>query len=281
MYLDVLQKGLKMDGQVVKLPVPRLRDDEEPDARRAELREVAGSDRALEDLLRDSVTAPYIIKVRDVKAEAATIRVADVWFVVHADIAQVNPEKEAARSDGKAVEAGNMAVQTRLLKGDTLRAAGITPPAKASGLSTWYTHLHGRLLGRIEIEVTNQVVASRTDDSIVIASRTDPAFDKPGPDANGWRTIGTSGNDKAEGTLKPYAGGISYSKISRLGFKPGGTPGRDPLRLHRAQRVVPGRRRSSARSSASSPRTRSAPCAASCHDVANLTDPFPVRPNPC
>jgi hypothetical protein len=220
-YVGGLEQGLKAEGQVVRLPAPRLRDGEAADAQRAGLREVAGSDRALEELLRNSVTAPYIIKVRDVKAEAATIRVADIWFVVHADIAQVDPEKEAARSDGKAVEAGNMAVQTRLLKADELRDAGITPAPEASDLSTWYAHIHGRLLGRIEIEVTNRVAASRTGESIVIASRTDPAFDKTGQDANGWRPIGPTGGEKSEGALKPYQGGISYTKISRLAFQPG------------------------------------------------------------
>src|SRR5580658_6528913 len=88
-YLAVLQQGLKIAGQAVELPNPRLHDGEEADAQRAALREVAGTDRNLEELLRDSVTAPYIIKVRDVKAEDATIRLVDIWFVVHADIARL------------------------------------------------------------------------------------------------------------------------------------------------------------------------------------------------
>jgi hypothetical protein len=217
-YVGVLDQGLKLDGQVVKLPEPRVHDGQEAEAQRTALRDVAGSDQALEELLRNSVTAPYIIKVRDIKDEAATIRVADIWFVVHADLAELDPAKEAARTDGKSVEAGNMAVQTRLLKADELRAAGITPASDSPDKKMWHAHIHGRLLGRIEIAVTNQVVASRTGESIVIASRTDPAFDKPGPDANGWRPIGS---EKGDGALKPYPGGISYTKISRLALKPG------------------------------------------------------------
>ena len=183
---------------------------------------MAGPGRAPDELIRNSVTAPYIIKVRDVKAgDTATIRVVDLWFVVHADLGQVDPAKEAARSDGKEVEAGNMAVQTRLLKDDELRAAGIAPARETSGQSTWYAHLHGRLLDRIELDVTNQVMASQSDESIVIAARTGPAFDKGGPNANGWRSIATHGGAKAKATLEPYAGGISYTKISRLTFKPG------------------------------------------------------------
>ncbi len=220
-YREVLEQGLKAEGQEVKLPEPRLHDGEQADAQRDALREVAGSDRALDELLRNSVTAPYIIKVRDIKADSSTIRLADVWFVVHADLKDVNPAKEAARSDGKEVEAGNMAVQTRLLKSDDLRSAGITPVPDSPDRTTWYAHVHGRLLGRIELDVTNQVVASQTVDSIVLASRTDPAFDKAGPNGNGWRPIGSNGAEKTGGALKTYPGGISYTKISRLALKPG------------------------------------------------------------
>ncbi len=163
-----------------------------------------------------------MIKVRDVKAgDAATIRIVDLWFVVHADLGQVDPAKEAARSDGKEVEAGNMAVQTRLLKDDELRAAGIKPAPETPGQSTWYAHIHGRLLDRIELDVTNQVMASQTDESIVIAARTDPAFDKTGPNGNGWRSVRANGSAPSEGALKPYVGGISYTKISRLAIQPG------------------------------------------------------------
>jgi hypothetical protein len=208
----------------VKLPEPRLRDGQAAEAQRAAMRELAGSDPRLDELLRDSVTAPYLIKVRDVKSGDATVRVVDVWFVVYADIAEVNPAREAAKADEKEVEAGNMVMRTRLLKPEELRPAGITPPSRPEGPgpSTWYAHLHGRLLDRIEIDVTNRVVATRTGDSIVVAARTDPAFNKPGPFANGWRPV-TAGKpaDAALDALKPYPGGISYTKISRLALRPG------------------------------------------------------------
>ncbi len=156
-YVGVLEQGLEANGATVKLPEPRLRDGQAADVQRAALREVAGSDQKLDELVRNSVTAPYIIKVHDVKAEDATIRVIDLWFVVYADIAQIDPARQAEQADNKDVEAGNMAIRTRLLKPEDIRAAGIEPPKgpAGSGPPTWYAHIHGRLLDRIEFDATN------------------------------------------------------------------------------------------------------------------------------
>ena len=182
-YVGVLEQGLTANGATVKLPEPRLSDGQAGDVQRTAMREVAGTDQKLDELIRNSVTAPYIIRVHDVKAQDATIRVIDLWFVVYADIADIDPAKQAAQADDKEVEAGNMAIRTRLLKPEDVRAAGIEMPKGTEGSDpgTWCAHIRGRLLDRIEFHATNRVMASRTGDSIVVAARTDPAFDKPGP----------------------------------------------------------------------------------------------------
>jgi hypothetical protein len=223
-YVGILRDGLTANGATVKLPEPRLRDGQAADAQRTALREVAGSDQRLDELLHNSVTAPYLIKVHDVKAGDDTVRVVDVWFVVYADIAGVDPAAEAAKADQKEFEAGNMVIRTRVLKPEELRTTGGSapaPPPGGPGPSTWYAHIHGRLLDRIEFDVTNEVVATRTEDSIVVAARTQVPH-RPGPFVNGWRPVG-AGREAggAAGALKPYAGGISHTKISRLAFQPG------------------------------------------------------------
>jgi len=222
-YNQVLNQGLEAGGQTIHLPGARVLDGEDAGAQTAALREVAGSDRALDDMLRNSITAPYIIKVHDSKAPGATIRAADIWFVVYAELKQIDLAREVARADQKEVEVANMWFQTRLLKAGDFRPAGLEPPTPVSGQSTWYSHVHARLLDRIDFEVTNQVVASQSAESIVIASRTDPSFAKAGPIANGWKSLAPAGGGapKAAGAAQPYAGGISYAKISRLAVKPG------------------------------------------------------------
>ena len=155
------------------------------------------------------------------KSSDATIRQADIWFVVYSELKQVDFGQEASRTDQKEVEVANMWFQTRLLKENEIHDAGIKAAPPASGQNQWYSHVHSKLLDRIDFEVTNLIVASQTPDSIIVASRTDPAFAKAGSLANAWKPIPRDGGSKTETTPKPYEGGMSYAKISRLAIKPG------------------------------------------------------------
>ncbi len=217
-FAQVLTKGVEAGGQTVKLPPPRFVDGLTAGEERAALRDVAESDRAVDEMLRDSVTAPYIIKVRDQKAPGATIRMADLWFVVYAPLEQVDPIRELARADQKKVDVANTSFETRMLKNDEIQSAGIKPADYAASKPEWLAYVHARLLDRIEFDVTNHGAVSQSPSSIVVASLTDPAFDKAESKANCWRSVTatTTGAQK-----QPYSGGISYAKISRCALKPG------------------------------------------------------------
>jgi hypothetical protein len=221
-FTQVLTKGVEAGGQTVTLPPPRFVDGLTAEDERAALRDVAESDRAVNEMLRDSVTAPYIIKVRDQKASGATIRMADLWFVAFAPLEQIDPVREVARADQRKGEVANMSFETRLLKADEIQAAGIKPAVTGFGKTDWYAHVHARLLDRIEFDVTNHAAVSQSPDSIVVASRSDPSFDKAESNANHWRSVTATAGANALGPDKqPYSGGISYAKISRCALKPG------------------------------------------------------------
>ena len=222
-FKQVLERGLDAGGKTITLPAPRLVDGQTADAQREVLREIAGSERGADDLLRDSVTAPFIIRVQDEKVTGATVREANVWFVVYGELDKIDPLREAIRADQKEVEVANMWFQNRSLKADEIAAAGLKPANLGAGQSEWYVHVHARLLDRIDFEVTNRVTSSRSADSIVIASRTDPSFDKVEAFANGWKVVPGNRNSSAQADSpgkQPYAGGMSYAKISRLALKP-------------------------------------------------------------
>ncbi len=218
-YTKVLNEGLKATGQMIRLAPPKLVDGQTADVQRSALNELAGSDRALDELLRDSVTAPFIIKVHDVKTTGATVRQADIWFAVHGELKKVDPAQEAARTDQKEVEVANMWFQTRLLKTGEVRAAGVKVADAGSDRNTWFAHIHAKLLDRIDFEVTNHVVASESSESVVVASATDPNFANAGPLSNGWKSLTAPGGLQTD-VREPYSGGISYAKISRIAFRP-------------------------------------------------------------
>ena len=211
-YAEALCDGVKLAGKTVRLPAPRLKDGMDANQQRAAMLGVSGSERALDDLLRDSVTAPSVMQVHDLKTDEATVRLVDLWFVVRGDLAGLDPIKVAARTSGKAVEVGNMRFEDRLLTSEELAPRGRST-LNGKDRSRWYSHLKARLLDRIELEGTEEVEASRSGESLVIATRTDPAFDAPGPFANLWRSLDSEGRP---GPDQPIGGGISYARISRL-----------------------------------------------------------------
>ena len=211
-FAEALRSGFHADGATVTLPAPILKDGLDAGQQRAALLKLSGSEAALADLLRDSVTAPFILKLRDQKTTAATVRMIDLWFVVRGDLNGLDPVEMAQKSSGKAVEAGNMRFEDQVLTEDELKARGKSS-RRSRDFSHWFVHLKGRLLDRIAVKVTDEAVATRTHESMVIAGRTDPAFDSDKALANRWWTLDQNGQ---KGAGQPFRGGMSYAKISRL-----------------------------------------------------------------
>jgi hypothetical protein len=208
-------EGIPIAGTKVTFPPPILTDGLPAEAERAALKGVAGSEGKLNDLLSDSISAPFVLKVHDDDGgDGMIIRRSDLWFVVRADLAALDPAEIARRaSDARPVEAGNMRFESQRLGDGDLRARGIEPVDRE-----WFVHVTGRLLDRIHVEATDQTIASRTDQSWVIAARTDPRFDRDAKAPNRWWPIEPGEKPGAE---HPYPGGASYAKVSRLRCAPG------------------------------------------------------------
>jgi hypothetical protein len=207
--------GFTIEGARVAFPKPVLTDGMSAGAQRSALKGVAGSEGKLEDLLRDSVTAPFVMKVADEKGSGGTIlRRADLWFVVRAELDALDPAGIARRaSESKPVEAGNMRFTSHWLDSDKSKSGGKEP-----GKQEWLVHLTGRLLDRIHVEATDRAMATRGEESWVIASRTDPGFDKDDKAPNLWHAIERG---ETPGPVHPYSGGASYAKVSKLRNAPG------------------------------------------------------------
>ena len=221
-YRELQAHGLSLGGSLYEFPAPAIQDGMTAEAHREAFEGVAGSKRRADDLLRNSVTAPFLLKLRDLPAEGgATLRAIDLWFVVHADLDAIDPGAVGPGVQGsKPVSAGNMTFTGGEVAPDDLKARGIEPPVESEPGRAFpaegYAHATADLLGRIEVEATSHVFATATAESIVIASRTDPAFDGPGPAPNFWRAL-----KGADETAHPYEGGGGYARIGRYEPVPG------------------------------------------------------------
>lgn len=217
-FQTLLDQGQSLEGTRVEFPAPILHDGQAPDAQRESFEGVAGSKGRAAELARDSVSAPFVLKVRDIPTRGGSVvRAGDLWFLVHADLDAIDPDA-VTPGEGKPVEAGNMRFEGREVTSDELKTRGIAATEPPSGRfpREGYAHTVGMLLDRLHVEATSRVTATRSADSIVVAWRTDPAFRGEGPARNLWRPL----KGDAAGT-RDYEGGGGYVKVSRYAPIPG------------------------------------------------------------
>jgi hypothetical protein len=216
-YKAIVQDGVSIDGTTVQWPAPLLRDGQSAEEQRAALKKLLGSDQEVNDLLRNSVTAPQVVKVHDEPSGGkggTIVRSADVWFVVYADLGSLDPEKAAERAGkNEPVEAANMRFKSELLKPAQVKESGLSEPDPHK---EWYAHVTGDLLYRIHVEATDQTFATQSTESVVVASRTVREFDKNEHWPNRWWPVTSKDGRDEKGPVHVYAGGASTVKISRL-----------------------------------------------------------------
>ena len=213
-FQAVTSEGLAVGEVRVKLSEPTFRDDQTAEQQRAALVEVAGSSRGAEEMLQPSISAPHKLRTQDEKAEGAIIRRVDLTFVVRGvDLDEVKPREAFDQFGGKSTEAGNLRFEFRVLKASDFKdSSGAVPSSE----NEWLIHSHGRILDRIAVESTERVVASRSEDSLVFASRTDPSFGPETAFPNRWSTITLKSTGEVLGPPHFYVGSVGYVKMTRL-----------------------------------------------------------------
>ena len=220
-YRALVTEGLEIEGKKFTFPLPLLRDGQTAEAQREILRGLLESERKVAEFLRDSVSAPFILKLKDETTTDSLVRRADLWFAVHASLDDIDLDALSRNSaEAKPIEVGNMRFESRLLKPGELEARGIAVPKSDDSSKTLLIHQTGRLLDRIHVEGTDMMVASRSPNSWVIAARTDRRFDDDPKAGNRWWPIVRRGGQEQAGPAHPFPGGASYVKITRLASDP-------------------------------------------------------------
>jgi hypothetical protein len=215
LFQQLREQGVAVGAGIkVPLPAPTMADGLDAKAQQAVLKAVAGEDYSLDELLRNSVVAPHILKLRDINPSdpAAPARGVDVWFIAYADLKTVTDKDFLERLRNTNEKEG---------KSHTLSAAELEKRHLAVKAADEKHESYGNVvftfLDRVEISATGHSYWSQTPDSVVYASLLDSHFVHDADFPNQWRAVTRNPDGKTQlGPAHPYDGAGYYVKFTRL-----------------------------------------------------------------
>jgi hypothetical protein len=146
---------------------------------------IAGRDYQVEELLRPSVVAPFVLKWRDVRSAdpAAPAYGIDVYFVANGDLNTLAGKDfldrwQSRRDDRKA----------HVLTADELAARKLVERSERDRQER-YGHVVLTVLDRVQVSATLHAVTTRRPGSVLVASRVDPRFADDAAFPNRWRSV--------------------------------------------------------------------------------------------
>lgn len=222
-YSQLIEQGVPADlaGKTrVKLPPPSMADGLDAAAQRRMIEEVAGPNRRLDLLLRNTVVAPLILKIDDLPAVEGSdpLRRVDVWYVAYGKLEQFFEEElfaglvELASGEKKS----RLPVTRGVLKEEQLRQRSIQI-ADAPDRKERYCYGTFDLFDRVLLSTTRRVVATRQAESVLVAAVIDPRFTDDAKYPNAWRAVEMDQQRNFKlGKPQPYVASGSYTKVTRL-----------------------------------------------------------------
>jgi hypothetical protein len=195
------------------LPAPSMADGLDAKQQQEVLAAVAGTDYSLDELVRPSVVAPFILKYRDVRPSdpEAPAHGIDLWFVAHGDL-----DTLAGKDFLEKWQAGRKDQQVHVLTAAELSRRKLEDHS-GEGRQERYGHAVFPVLDRVQVSATLHSVLTRQADSILAAGKVDPRFQGDAEFPNRWRPIGRDDEGRPKlGEPHPYGGAGAYFKITRL-----------------------------------------------------------------
>jgi hypothetical protein len=221
LYRELRTKGATLGGQGVVLPAPTLRARADAAEEHKVLETVSGGPREIDAFMTDDKTATVVMKSHDLVSDKGVVCVRDVWFVIRSKLEKIDPERGMSGNTGTHPSTeGDMKITSEPIPVKVLALRGITPQ-KSDTVQELYVSEVGELFKEVFVEATNHVLATRDDDSWVIAFRTDPTFNDDPKLGNRWRPMNDRGKIRVLGKEAPYEGGCGYTKLTKLNSYPG------------------------------------------------------------
>ncbi len=213
LFHELTHKGLPLGTpEPWKFPAPFMPDGLTPEQQQKRLEELADRNFPLKKALDKDLQAPFYftpnkqLLVPDSNPDAPAYRI-DVWFIAYGDLqklAQKDPSELFASSPGDA--------KVRPLTDDEMKDRNITLKYSEMPLRERYAHTKAKLEEEIEVHMTSHSFGSLTPESLVVASRVDPAFANDEKLGNTWQRL-----KPKPGDVQPLGvGGGFYLKITKL-----------------------------------------------------------------
>lgn len=221
-FRELTARGLPAGEQRFKLPPPGMADGLTSQGQRRVIEAVGGPRRRVEYLLRDSIVAPLVLKIGEVRRGAdgaAPLRRVDVSFVAY------GPLESFARADfiNSLIEvaADKSGSRTTVLEGSELATRGLKA-VSSKQRKEFFIHSRIELLDRVALRTTRRVEVTVGQESVFIAAILDHRFHNDARYPNQWRSIKNKTGNQAElGSPRTYETSGSYIKITRLKEPPG------------------------------------------------------------
>jgi hypothetical protein len=213
-------EGVPMpSGAALRLPAPTMADGLTAEQQRAAVATVADANRPLDELLRRSVVAPFVLKT-GVAESGGTRRRVDLWFVAYGDFAKITDE-DFLKDRAKVLQPpkrqdGDLPSTSKLIDADELRTRGIKPsddPDSGEG----YAYTSFPLFDRVLLSMTTQVMRTTTEESVTLASLLDPRFNDDATYPVFWQSLARDEAGRMTlGEKRPFVGWGSYLKITKM-----------------------------------------------------------------
>lgn len=212
LYRELTDGSLVVGDTRVVLPPPVMADGLDAAAQQEVIERLPGRRVPVSELVRDSISAPFVLAIGEVRAEEGglPVRTLDVFFVVYGD-----PERLREREWSNLL--GPEAKAAHRLTPEELAQRGIELQ-DAKGEEAGYLHGTSTVIDRVELATTSVYRSSSVrGESAVVATLVDARFADDPQYPNRWRDMDRAPDGSFKlGPPQPYTLSASYLKATRL-----------------------------------------------------------------
>jgi hypothetical protein len=214
LYKELTTKGVAV-GPKLSVPIrgPIVADGLNAAGQKKAIADVLSEAPAYDDFVRKSPVAPHWLKMDEVKSDdpGQTIHAIDAGFIAYGSLSafadrDFRAQLFKSRSDSK----------SQVLTDDALAKRGLKLK-KAERYEESFTFAEFEVLEKVQLRGTNRTVLTAAEESVVMASRVEPAFTGDPEFPNQWRPVERTPEGTAKlGPPADYAAYGWYMKATRL-----------------------------------------------------------------